>query len=623
MNIKFKSLHLYNFMSFENATINLSDCGFTLISGINKDVNDLAKSNGSGKSSIFEGIAWVLTGETIRGTKDIVNKLNLNDGAFVELVFNIDKDEYKIIRYKDYKSLGSNLKIFVNGEDKSGKGIRDSQQLLEQYLPDLNAQLLGSVIILGQGLPQRFTNNTPSGRKEILEQLSKSDFMIDDIKSKLTNRKTELSTALRQVEDAVLSDESKKSILEKQLQKLKDDKALLVPVDYDTDIKKYTTIIATVTDLQVDLQNKVIKLNNDLNKALQEYSDYNKTKQINYNHESNVLYDTLITPIKDTINNLQTKLNLKQAELNKLEAIKDVCPTCGQKLPNVHKVDTQPLKNEITELMSNLQIYQDTYKIKNEEYENKLQALKESFDKDFDAIKKEGTLIRESYNTANTELQKCNNDLSNFKLTLEKLKLNKETYEKSIKTIDLDIFNCEAELKAISEKILYNIIEKDNTKSHLDLVSKMLVIATRDFRGFLLSGIINFIDLKAKEYSKEIFETDKIDFKLDGNNIYIGYCNKQYENLSGGEKQKVDLIIQFAIRDMLSQYLNFSSNILVLDEVFDNLDDIGCQRVLSLISNKLSDVESIFIITHHTNIPIPADNEITVVKDEKGISSVQ
>jgi ABC-type multidrug transport system ATPase subunit len=73
---------------------------------------------------------------------------------------------------------------------------------------------------------------------------------------------------------------------------------------------------------------------------------------------------------------------------------------------------------------------------------------------------------------------------------------------------------------------------------------------------------------------------------------------------------------------MLSQFLNFSSNILVLDEIFDNLDSIGCQRVLDLISNKLLDVSSIFIVTHHSDIQIPNDNEIVIVKDGNGISKV-
>ena len=73
--------------------------------------------------------------------------------------------------------------------------------------------------------------------------------------------------------------------------------------------------------------------------------------------------------------------------------------------------------------------------------------------------------------------------------------------------------------------------------------------------------------------------------------------DRAYENLSGGEKQKIDLIIQFSIRDMLSKQLGFTSNILVLDEVFDGLDSKGCTKVIDMIAS-VSDIKNIFIVTH-------------------------
>ena len=147
-------------------------------------------------------------------------------------------------------------------------------------------------------------------------------------------------------------------------------------------------------------------------------------------------------------------------------------------------------------------------------------------------------------------------------------------------------------------------------------------VVTRDFRGYILTSVIEFIDKKAKEYCQEVFKSDKIAFQLNGNSISISYDGKEYENLSGGEKQKVDLIVQFSIRDMLCKYLNFSSNIIAVDELFDNLDSVGCERILNLISNKLNDVETVYIITHHSSIPIPFDKIITVIKGEDGISRI-
>ena len=73
----------------------------------------------------------------------------------------------------------------------------------------------------------------------------------------------------------------------------------------------------------------------------------------------------------------------------------------------------------------------------------------------------------------------------------------------------------------------------------------------------------------------------------------------------------------------MSEYLQFSSNILILDEIFDNLDGIGCNNVINLISRKLNDVESLFIISHHASeLEISYDCEMVIEKDSNGISRV-
>ena len=234
MNIIFENIEINNFLAIQHAKFNLKNNGFVLINGINNNKDDNAKSNGAGKSALFEALIYCLTGETSRGAKDkdVVNKYT-NDGLSIELNFKINHDSYKLIRYKEHKEFGTNLKLYINGIDKSGKGIRDTEKILSEYLPDLNSQLISSVIILGQGLPYRFTNNTPSGRKDLLEKLSKSDFMIIDLKDRLTKRKTILLNEIRTFEDNILADTNQKLVLEAQLQKLLDEKEKLVYEDFD------------------------------------------------------------------------------------------------------------------------------------------------------------------------------------------------------------------------------------------------------------------------------------------------------------------------------------------------------------------------------------------------------
>ena len=164
-------------------------------------------------------------------------------------------------------------------------------------------------------------------------------------------------------------------------------------------------------------------------------------------------------------------------------------------------------------------------------------------------------------------------------------------------------------------------MERDALDARMKIVTKFETIAKRDFRGYLLQDIIVYINQRSKEYCKQVFGTEIIDFSLDGNAISISYNGKQYEALSGGERQKLDIIIQLAIRDVLCAYTNFSTNIIVLDEIFDNLDDIGSGNIVELISNNLTDIKGIYIISHHAkSLNIPYDNELMVVKNESGVS---
>ncbi len=625
MFIKFNHIEIKNFMSIGNGSYNIDNQGYVLINGINNNIDDYAKSNGSGKSSCAEAIVWALTNETIRGTKDIVNR-NSSGGCKVILDFTIDDISYKILRTKDDEELGTNLKLFVNDKDVSGKGIRDTQKILEEYLPDLTLSLIGSVIVLGQGLPQRFTNNTPSGRKEVLEKLSKSDYMIEDIKDKLSKRKTELSEELRKTEDLILSEDTKRDLFGKQLIELKEDKALLnCDVDYESEIKKYEKILNELEDNQVDAYHYSQQLNEQLNNKLKEYQDWTLKVNKNYLYECTVIDDEYhINDLNSELVDLDIKIKNKQEEITKLENIKDICPTCGQKLPNVHKVDLTPYEEELEHLRKRFKESNATFILVSDKVKHKKEEILNTLNLTTESIKKEGQELRQLYNDISKQNEDYIKEINNIKLTIDKLKLNKENYEKQSKTIDKDIEDTESNLKELEQHMFNLFNERDKINQHISVVTKMTTFATRDFRGYLLSEVIKYINTKAKEYCMDIFETDKIEFVLDGNNISITYCEKDYENLSGGEKQRIDLIIQFAIRDMLCQFMNFSSNLIMLDEVFDGLDSIACQNVINMLAKKLNDIESVFIITHHADtLEIPYDKQLFVIKDNKGISRIE
>lgn len=627
MLLKLKHLKLYGFMPFEDVDLDFDYSGYTLISGVNNNADDMAKSNGSGKSSLIsDSILWILTGTTTRGTTQVENQI-LKKGTYAELQFDVDKDEYKVIRTKDYKEYGTNLKIFINGIDKSGKGVRDGNKLLNQYLPDLTSELISSVMVLGQGLPQKFTNNTPSGRKEILERLSKSDYMIEDIKNKLSKRKETLSKDLRTVEDGQLTLESRMSVYEKELGVKKvqlDDLLSKDSIDYTQQIKDKEIELEKISQEKTSKMKQVDGLKKLLEECRNEYLENLKSNN-KQKEEIENKYKEEETNLSQKELEIKTEIKALETEIKTLESVKDVCPTCGQKLPHVHKVDISEKKQLLEEIKSiKLQsINQEIQELKTKKGTELTTFIKNTKDKEIE-LENKGKETKKKYEEEENIYNKILIDEENTKNHIYRLKLDKEKNEDKKQELTQRINELKTELEENIKKVDENNLKKDNIQLHLDTINKMTTITTRDFRGILLSGIIEFINKKAKEYSLKVFETDKLDFKLDGNNIDISYCGKPYENLSGGEKTRVDIIIQFAIRDMLIRYSNFSCNIIVLDELMDFLDEMSCQKVIEFINCYCRDIESVYFITHHgAELNLPIDNEIRVIKDSNGISRIE
>lgn len=622
MDIKFKKLHIENFMSIGEAEIHLSDRAFTLIEGVNNNENDNARSNGSGKSSIFEALVWALTGTTMRGNKDIVN-YNGNDGAFVKLELIIDNNSYCIVRTKEHSKYKTNLIFEVNGVDRSGKGIRDTEKILAEYLPDLTSSLIGSVIVLGQGLPQKFTNNSPSGRKEVLEKLFKSDYMIQDLKDRISTRKGELNEKLRKVQDSKLVALTRlENIIDTinlntaKLRELQEQSSL----EFEADMLHEE--ILEIEERQIQLKDEIDTYTIRRDEANTKISS-DKIRKAEIIAEIDKDYESTKEFANDGINTCKVKLNLAKNELDKVKNIKDICPTCGQRLPEVHKPDLKPYEKAVEDALTDLGHWNEQLdKIKFEIETKKATSTKE-LESNISIYEKES--MECSLKVDELKNRYGNNDraLTEKRRLFDENMSLQQTRHIQIQQLLEDIEKKET-LKANEDVHLNNLqISEEEINNRLSIINKFNTVITRDFRGYLLNDIIGYINSKSKEYCQIVFGTDLIDFKLDGNNLLISYNDKEYEALSGGERQKVDLIIQFAVRDMLCKHTAFSSNIIVLDEIFDNLDDIGCQKVLDLITTRLYDISSIFIITHHGNeLSIPYDDVIRLEKDNTGVSKL-
>lgn len=618
--IQFKKVIIHNFGSYSHAELDLQNRGFCLVSGQNNYVKDNASSNGAGKSACFNAICYALTGETISGIKSNLKNINTDEqDGWVQLDFLFGKDLFSLTRYFSPKS---DLKILKNDVDLSGKGIRESEKKLQELLPELSKDLIASIIILGQGMPHKFSSFNPSGRKELLEKLTKSDFMIEDLKTRILARQQELSTKVREFEDGIIVNKTQLNGHLNNLDKLRNDINSSNRPEFDQLIaESQNRLVSTQQELNkyetamVELESRVEALNSQL---LQVSNEKSKVRD-----EELTAYNASFTKLASEETRLDVSISNLKKEIAKLKAVVDICPTCGQHLPDVHKPDTSSLEAQLQQALSELSAVNENIAKCNNQHMEYVAQINNAFNDEITSLNSALAEAKRSLATTRDNRNALAINLENEKGVYNKLVYDKQNWDNFINAKQNEISQLEVEVSRLTNLISITSTGKDDFDQRLSIIKKMDQLIRRDFRGYLLTNIISYIDARAKEYCSTVFGTKELAICLNGNALDITYCGKMFDSLSGGEKQRVDLILQLAIRDLLTSYIGLNANILVLDEVTDFLDKKSCQAVMSLLEKELQTVESVFIISHRaTDLELAIDTEITVIKNENGISEI-
>ena len=618
--LKFKKIILHNFGSYGHAEVELENKGICLVSGRNNYKKDNALSNGSGKSFLWSGICFALTGETISGLKSNLKNIFTDENlSYVTLDFDDNTDNYVITRYIAPKS---DLKIIKNDVDISGKGIRESEKKLGEVLPDITKDLIASTIIIGQGMPNKFSSFSPSGRKDLLEKLTKSDFMVEDIRQRVNTRLTELQRQLRDCEDSLLIHKTKNKTVEDTLRVKEEELSKAVKPDF---ISQINSLTEQINNLQkdIDLKTEQVKYyETEETKANAELVKVLEDNTAEVTEEKNA-YESVYRICLTEKTRIESEIRSLNKTITSLKAVKDTCPTCGQKLPGAVKPDTSAQEQEVIKLNESLVIETNKLNECNRKHSEYQAQIKTKYEETITKLKVQVAAAKHEKEVAQRDLTDFTHYQNVSKEQLNKLNYDKDNWDKYYERLQKEIEELQEAVAKNSSRLLLLESTKADLNDHLAVIKKMETLIKRDFRGYLLENIIKYVDQVAKDYSDIVFGTRELNVYLDGNALDISYCGKMFDNLSGGEKQRVDLILQFAIRKMLTAYLNTSSNMLVLDEITDFLDKQSCKAIMKLIEKELATIESVFVVSHHAaELELPVDSELKINKTEDGISEI-
>jgi len=382
--IKFQSIKIQNFLSFNDLTFNFKDKGLYLIEG----------KNGSGKSSLFEAIAWVLFGKTFKSIKEseIIHKLE-EKNCLVNLKFTINDKQYQAIKTKKHDEYKDTTMLFVKinntWENISGKDQLDTHKEIEKLL-GLNFKVFQQSIMLSN-LNKSFAEMTDADIKEIFDEILDLDVYskLQDInsvkKAEINNKVSEILNSKSIINSNINNYFDTIENLKNDLQKAEQDNKEKISqsndkIDkYNLDINKLQLEIKKIGDINVIKDNRA-EHNNKLNDLLEKNENLNKiinkikstdlfvietgikSKELyiknNQTEEVIIKYkekdikaklkelDSLneklekYTEIKNTYEvEFKTNRNKIDELIDVMDAIKDLsdCPTCKQKVSESHK----------------------------------------------------------------------------------------------------------------------------------------------------------------------------------------------------------------------------------------------------------------------------------------------
>ena len=566
--IIFKKIKWRNFLSTGNqfTEIDLTEVKTSLIIG----------TNGAGKSTILDALTFSLFNKPFRKVNkaQLVNTVNEKE-CVVEIEFAVGKTEWKVVR-----GIKPNVfEIYRDGNilDQSAAAT-DQQKWLEEQVLKLNYKSFTQIVILGSASFVPFMQLTASNRREVIEDLldikifSVMGLILKERMRSTNERLRDISVRKNLLEEKVdmqnsfieeLEESGKKNVKEKK-DKLK---------EINKDIDRY----------EGDLQ----ELSEDLgviNQDIQMFSDCNAKLR--------------------KLGNLRGKLSQKVSTITKEHKFftdNTVCPTCTQSLNEDFRV------NRINDAETRAKKLQDGFKELEEairleeEKENQFKELSQEASKLTHEISKTSTRIsglQSQGRDLEQEIQRVTDQIKNR--TSERHALDKLIGELEA----LQINQSKESERNVYNEFAHALMKDGGVKSKI--IKRYLPLMNQQINKYLqlMDFYINFsLDEEFKESVKSPVH-DKF----------------SYESFSEGEKMRIDLALLFTWREIARMKNSASTNLLILDEIFDSsLDGFGTEYFTKIVKYVVSDA-NVFVISHKTEDLIDSFDKIIRFDKVKGFS---
>ena len=566
--ILFKQIRWRNFLSTGNT--------FTEVDFTEAQTNLIVGTNGAGKSTVLDALTFVLFNKPFRkiNKPQLINSVNEKD-CTVEIEFSTGSIEWKVIR-----GIKPNVfEIYKNGEllDRAA-AASDQQKWLEENVLKLNYKSFTQIVILGSASFVPFMQLPAASRREIIEDLL--DIKIFSYMSNILREK------IRSTNESIRELTIRKDLVEEKIDMQK---------NFISDLEQ------TGKKSIKEKQSKIKEFDESVDALLKDIDGYGEELKV---VEEKMEVSSGSNKKLKKLGTLRGKLQQKVATITKEHKFfneNTVCPTCDQHIEESFRLNRiNDAESKAKELQQGFQELEDAIRLE-EEKENQ-----------FKVLSKEATNLTHEISKANTRISGLRNrsrDLEQEIQTITSNLANRNTERDALEKLVEELEGLQSKQSEQKENNVYHdfahsLMKDGGVKSKI--IKRYLPLMNQQINKYLqlMDFYINFsLDEEFKETVKSPIHEDF-----------------SYESFSEGEKMRIDLSLLFTWREIAKMKNSASTNLLILDEIFDSsLDGFGTDYFTKIIKYVVSDA-NVFVISHKTDELLDKFDNIIRFDKVKGFS---
>jgi DNA repair exonuclease SbcCD ATPase subunit len=681
MSIILKNITLKNFLSIGAVcqAINFDNKELTLILGENLDLGGNGSRNGTGKTTLIQGLCYALYGNPINQIRkdNLINRTN-GKNMLVTLEFNVNGVDYRIERGRKPNI----LKFYINNELQKNKEDsneaqgenKETQAVIERVI-GMSSDMFKHIVVLNT-YTEPFLSMKANDQRNIIEQLLGITLLSE--KAELVKEK------IRENKEKILQEEFRIKAIEEANKRVKEQieslkrRQNLWKKQHDETLKKLVYDYEELSKIDIEkelLAHKELAKYNELVRIKEQY-DSIKARHIAWQQkQENDLailqkqYDALshidieaelkahaelkiyennkvkLEAIEKNIERLSSLLKKDEKVLKQLEKEIEVlrnnkCYACGQdfhdenhaKVINNKISMLETVKNEITQTQNELEKNKNSLFVLGEKpityYKTETEAIQHSSE-----INRLLQLINAKKNEKDPYLEQLNEisevDPGPMPVTIYDSEREAIEHKNTLKNIESLIETKLAEVdpyqeqivdmekKALQEISFDKINELTKIGDHLKFLLDVLTNKDSFVRKKIIDQNLSYLNARLTHYLDKIGLPHSVIFKNDLT-VEITELGREldFDNLSRGERNRLILSLSFAFRDVWES-LYSPINTLFIDELIDSgMDTVGVENSMAVLKDMSRNRgKSIWLISHREELAGRVSSVLKVIKE--------